>query len=77
LDREAKGDLADWLVAAFEATESTDCDIRGRQSEAQLAGSGQPTGKPLVDRKFDLRVKDYPPPVDEMKRLVRLLCAYL
>jgi len=34
-------------------------------------------GKPWADRKFDLRVEDHPPPVDEMKRLVRFQRAYM
>jgi uncharacterized Ntn-hydrolase superfamily protein len=39
--------------------------------------SGQPTGKPWVDRKFDLQIEDDPQPFDELKRLVRLQRAYL
>ncbi|MDP2955636.1 MAG: hypothetical protein Q8N53_04385, partial [Longimicrobiales bacterium] len=34
------------------------------------------TGKPWVDRKFDLRVEDHPTPVPELRRLVRLQRAY-
>jgi uncharacterized Ntn-hydrolase superfamily protein len=75
--REAQGDLADRLIAALEAAEAAGGDIRGRQSAALLVVSGQPTGKPWVDRKFDLRVEDHPRPVDELKRLVRLQRAYL
>ncbi len=75
--RKAKGDLADRMIAALEAAEAAGGDIRGRQSAALLVVSGQPTGRPWVDRKFDLRVEDHPQPVDELKRLVRLQRAYL
>jgi uncharacterized Ntn-hydrolase superfamily protein len=75
--REAQGDLADRLVAALEAAEAEGGDSRGRQSAALLVVSGLPTGKPWIDRKFDLRVEDHPNPVDELKRLVLLQRAYL
>jgi uncharacterized Ntn-hydrolase superfamily protein len=75
--REAQGDLTDRLIAALEAAEAAGGDIRGRQSAALLVVSGQTTGKPWVDRKFDLRVEDHPQPVNELKRLVRLQRAYL
>jgi tetratricopeptide (TPR) repeat protein len=51
-------------------------DIRGRQSAAIVVVSGTSTGKPWVDRKFDLRVEDHPTPVPELRRLVRLQRAY-
>jgi uncharacterized Ntn-hydrolase superfamily protein len=72
LDRYAKSDLADWLIAALEATEAASSDISRRQSAALLVVSGQTTGKPWADRKFDLRIEDHPQPIDELKRLVRL-----
>jgi uncharacterized Ntn-hydrolase superfamily protein len=71
-----QGDLADRMVAALEAAEAAGGDIRGRQSAALLIVSAQSTGRPWVDRKFDLRVEDHPHPVDELKRLVRLQRAY-
>jgi len=52
-------------------------EIRGRQSAALHVVSGRPTGKPWVNRKFDLRVEDHPQPVDELKHLVRLQRANL
>jgi len=73
----AEGDLADRLVAALEAAEAAGGDVRGRQSAALVVVGGQPTGKPWIDRKFDLRVDDHPQPVDELKRLLRLQRAYL
>jgi uncharacterized Ntn-hydrolase superfamily protein len=75
--REAQGDLADRMVAALEAAEMAGGDIRGRQSAALIVVSERSTGKPWIDRKFDLRVEDHPHPVDELKRLVRLQRAYL
>ncbi|MCH8967234.1 MAG: DUF1028 domain-containing protein [Planctomycetes bacterium] len=75
--REASGDLADRMVAALEAAERAGGDIRGRQSAALLVVSAVSTGKPWVDRRFDLRIEDHPDPIAELKRLVRLQRAYL
>jgi uncharacterized Ntn-hydrolase superfamily protein len=75
--REVRGDLADRMIATLEAAEAAGGDVRGRQSAAMIVVSGQSTGKPWIDRKFDLRVEDHPHPVDELKRLVRLQRAYL
>jgi uncharacterized Ntn-hydrolase superfamily protein len=50
----ASGDLAERLLAALEAAEAEGGDIRGRQSAALLVVSGEPTGRPWVDRTFDL-----------------------
>jgi uncharacterized Ntn-hydrolase superfamily protein len=75
--REAHGDLPDRMIAALEAAESAGGDVRGRQSAAIVVVSGKPTGKPWLDRKFDLRVEDHPQPVQELKRLIRLQRAYL
>jgi uncharacterized Ntn-hydrolase superfamily protein len=72
----AKGDLADRLVAALEAAQAEGGDIRGQQSAALIVVSGQPTGRPWADRLFDLRVEDHPAPVTEIKRLVKLQRAY-
>ncbi len=75
--RESGGDLADRLVAALEAAQSAGGDIRGRQSAALVIVSATSTGKPWIDRRFDLRIEDHPRPVQELKRLVRLQRAYL
>lgn len=72
----AQGDLAERLLAALEAAEGEGGDIRGRQSAAIIVVSGVSTGKPWVDRKFDLRIEDHPTPVPELRRLVRLQRAY-
>lgn len=73
----ADGDLAERLLAALEAAQAEGGDIRGRQSAAILIVSAESTGKPWLDRKFDLRVEDHPEPVSELRRLVRLQRAYL
>jgi uncharacterized Ntn-hydrolase superfamily protein len=72
----APGDLAERLLAALEAGERAGGDIRGRQSAALLVVSGQPSGKPWVDRLFDLRVEDHAQPLVELRRLVGLQRAY-
>ncbi|MGH9856169.1 MAG: DUF1028 domain-containing protein, partial [Blastocatellia bacterium] len=72
----AKGDLADRLLAALEAAQIEGGDIRGKQSAAIVVVTGKPTGKPWADRIFDLRVEDHPEPVAELKRLVKLQRAY-
>lgn len=71
-----RGDLAERLLAALEAAQAEGGDIRGRQSAAILVVSGTPTGKPWLDRLFDLRVEDHPEPVVELRRLVHLARAY-
>ncbi len=74
--REAKGDLADRLLAALEAGQKAGGDIRGQQSAAILVVRGTSSGQPWKDRLFDLRVEDSPKPIEELKRLVRLRRAY-
>ena len=75
--REATGDLADRMLAAMEAAQSVGGDIRGKQSAAIIIVAAQSSGKPWVDRTFDLRIEDHPHPVQELKRLVQLQRAYL
>ncbi len=72
----AEGDLAERLLAALEAAQAEGGDIRGTQSAAIVVVSGAPTGRPWVDRMFDLRVEDHPKPVEELRRLVHLARAY-
>ncbi|PYR80606.1 MAG: Zn-dependent protease [Acidobacteria bacterium] len=72
----AKGDLADRMLAALDAAQAAGGDIRGRQSAALILVSGKPTGKPWIDRIFDLRVDDNPEPLKELRRLVVLQRAY-
>jgi uncharacterized Ntn-hydrolase superfamily protein len=72
----AKGDLADRMLAALDAAQAAGGDIRGRQSAALIVVTGKPTGKPWMDRVFDLRVDDSSEPLRELRRLVVLQRAY-
>ena len=71
-----RGDLAARMLAALEAAEAAGGDIRGRQSAALLVVSGDPTGRPWVDRVFDLRVEDHSDPLVELARLLDLARAF-
>jgi uncharacterized Ntn-hydrolase superfamily protein len=72
----AQGDLAERMLAALDAAQAVGGDIRGKQSAAMVVVSGKPTGRPWVDRTFDLRVDDSPEPLKELRRLVTLQRAY-
>jgi uncharacterized Ntn-hydrolase superfamily protein len=72
----AQGDLAERMMAALEAAQAEGGDIRGRQSAALLVVSGASTGRPWVDRLFDLRIEDHPEPLVELRRLLHLARAY-
>lgn len=72
----AKGDLAERMMAALEAAETEGGDIRGKQSAALIVVSGAPTGRPWQDRLFDLRVDDHPEPLRELRRLLTIARAY-
>jgi uncharacterized Ntn-hydrolase superfamily protein len=72
----SRGDLAERLLAALEAAQTQGGDIRGKQSAALVIVSGAGTGRPWVDREFDLRVEDSPDPLRELRRLVTLQRAY-
>ena len=70
------GDLAERLLVALEAAQAEGGDIRGKQSAALLIVRAEPTGKPWLDRVFDLRIEDHPEPVRELRRLTDLQRAY-
>ena len=72
----AKGDLAERMLAALDAAQAAGGDIRGKQSAALLVVTGRPGGKPWADRIFDLRVDDAADPLKELRRLVTLQRAY-
>lgn len=74
--RAAQGDLAERMLIALEAAEGEGGDIRGKQSAALVVVSGTNTGKPWVDRIFDVRVDDHPEPLKELRRLVGIERAY-
>jgi uncharacterized Ntn-hydrolase superfamily protein len=73
---QAKGDLADRMLAALDAAQAEGGDIRGRQSAAILIVKGVSSGQPWADRVFDLRVEDHPDPLVELRRLVGVQRAY-
>ena len=75
--RESGGDLAERMLAALAAAQAAGGDIRGRQSAALVVVAAEGSGRPWVDRKFDLRIEDHPLPIEELRRLVRLQRAYL
>ncbi len=66
----ARGDLAERLLAALEAAEREGGDLRGKQAASLIVVSGQPSGVSKLDRLVDLRVDDHPNPVGELKRLL-------
>jgi uncharacterized Ntn-hydrolase superfamily protein len=74
--REAKGPLAERMVAALEAAQNEGGDIRGKQSAAIVVVKGKSSGKVWEDRLIDLRVEDNPNPVEELKRLLKVHRAY-
>lgn len=72
----ARGDLADRMMAVLEAAQAAGGDIRGKQSAAILVVSGERQSARWRGKLFDLRVEDHPTPIRELKRLVRLQRAY-
>ncbi len=72
----AEGDLAERMLQALEAAQKAGGDIRGKQSAALLVVRGESTGKPWMDKVFDLRVEDSEEPLRELRRLVKLRRAY-
>ena len=73
---QADGDLAERMLQALEAAQAEGGDIRGKQSAAMVVVAAEATGKPWLDRIFDLRVEDHPEPVAELRRLTLIQRAY-
>jgi uncharacterized Ntn-hydrolase superfamily protein len=75
---QAKGGLAERMLAALDAAQTEGGDLRGRQSAAMLVVGPKSNGRPWAgaDRLVDLRVEDHPEPLRELRRLVRLQTAY-
>lgn len=74
--RNAKGELADRLLAALKTAEIEGGDIRGKQSAALIVVRGESSGVWWKDRLYDLRIEDHPTPVKELQRLLELNKAY-
>lgn len=73
---QARGPLAERLLAALEAAQKEGGDIRGQQSAALLVVRRQPTGRIWEERRIDLRVEDHPHPIEELRRLLAIHEAY-
>lgn len=66
----ARGRLADRLLAALLAAESHGGDLRGRQAGAILVVRGEASGDLLADVVTDVRVDDSDDPHGELRRLL-------
>ncbi len=75
--RSSKTELVDRFLAALDAAEAEGGDIRGRQSAAILIVEPKSSGRPWIDRIFDLRVDDASEPLVEIRRLVAVRRAYI
>ena len=73
---QAKGTLAERLMAALEAAQQEGGDIRGKQSAAILVVKAESTGNSWEDKVVDLRIEDHPDPITEMRRLLTVQKAY-
>ena len=73
---ESTGPLAERLIKALFAAQEAGGDIRGKQSACLLVVKGRSTGKVWEDRLIDLRVEDYPKPIEELSRLLKVHRAY-
>ena len=74
--QQARGPLAERMLAALEMAEAVGGDLRGKQSAAILVVKGKSSGQPWVDRLVDLHIEDSPQPLAELRRLLKLNTAY-
>jgi uncharacterized Ntn-hydrolase superfamily protein len=72
----ASGDLAVRMLAAMQAAQAEDGDIRGMQSAALMVVPGE-KGVPDWYAPYDLRVDEHENPVAELARLVNIRAAQL
>jgi uncharacterized Ntn-hydrolase superfamily protein len=72
----ATGDLAARMVAALEAAQAEDGDIRGMQSAALLVVPGTREARDW-ESIYNLRVDEHPNPVAELERMVHIRHAQL
>lgn len=70
------GPLAERMLAALEAAQEEQGDIRGMQSAALVTVANDPT-KRAWERRMDLRIDESSEPLVELRRLVRLRRAQL
>jgi uncharacterized Ntn-hydrolase superfamily protein len=69
-------DLAERIVVAMKAAQSSGGDIRGKQSSALILVGKDTAEHPWLDKKIDLRVDDHKTPVEELSRLLNSHRAY-
>lgn len=74
--RQARGTLAERMLAALEAAQALGGDLRGKQSAALLVVAGERGKRPRDGRLIDLQVEDNPTPLKELRRLLTLHTAY-
>jgi uncharacterized Ntn-hydrolase superfamily protein len=74
--KNAKGSLAERMLAAMEAAQKEGGDIRGKQSAAILIVKAKSTGNSWEDNIVDLRIEDNENPILELKRLLTIHTAY-
>ncbi len=74
--KNAKGTLAERMLAAMEAAQLEGGDIRGKQSAAILVVKAKSNGNNWEDNVVDLRVEDNENPLKEMRRLLTIHTAY-
>lgn len=72
----SKGELSDRLLAALDAGQREQGDIRGKQSASMIVVSTKSAGTPWNERIVDLRVEDNPEPLKELRRLLKINKAY-
>ena len=74
--KNAKGTLAERMLAAMDAAQNEGGDIRGKQSAAILVVKAKSNGNNWEDNVVDLRVEDNENPLKEMRRLLTIHTAY-
>lgn len=73
---QAKGDLAERMLAALKAGQAAGGDIRGKQSACMLVVDGEKGIKTWEHVLINLRVDDHPEPIQELERLLIIQRAY-
>lgn len=69
---EAKGDLAERMLASLDAAQKEGGDPRGMQSAALIVVAGKASGDAAADLIFNLRVDEHAEPIKELRRLLKL-----
>jgi uncharacterized Ntn-hydrolase superfamily protein len=68
--------LAERVLAAMMAAQSSGGDIRGKQSAVLIVVGPERVEEPWIDKRIDLRVDDHPEPLEELARLLSVHRAY-